>query len=189
VFIPPDRGVVTGTVAVDPGYSKPHTAADMREWADGLSRFYATFETDPQRVERLLATPRNQLTPEARAVVDAHRQFLTEPACGMTGSLRPDGTVEMDTGRHRAHYLIERGTDPLPVWVSSPDEQSLRRFRHACHSEVARTRPSIARSPERELGRLAVTAPEPERLPEIHIATERKERTRERGVWRPERDH
>src|SRR4051812_11281660 len=108
--MPPSRGLFAGLLPVRPGYPRPYTEADMRAWSDDLGRLYRMIEQDrrlplgKRPLDALLDAPRDRLTPQARRIVDAHRQLLTAPQTAIKGDLRPDGRVELSGGRHRAHY-------------------------------------------------------------------------------------
>lgn len=244
VFVPPVQGLLVGSTPITPGYSHGYTQAEMRQWADDLDRLYKTVEADralppdQRRLQTWLATPRDQLSPEARGVVEAHDKLLNPGNYdrGIKGDLLPDGRVELSGGRHRANYILERGGDPVPVWVSSHDPRRLEDFRLTCHGAVDRTRPGLlnpdrselqARAPgrtapasqaqtrepsrettqqlgrvalggandrqvapetTRELGRLAIEGDRHEPTPDRHLTREAGEQTRERGVFRAERE-
>ena len=173
VLVPASRGAVAGATPVGPGYPRSCTPQEMRRWSADLDRLYRVVEADralpagQRRLDAWLATPRDQLTPDARGVVDAHRTFIADPSTGLKGSLRDDGVVELAGGRHRAHYLMERGTDPLPVWVTSSDAARLEAFRKDCHASVARTRPDLL-SPDRAEARTRTPdAPQRSAVPEL----------------------
>jgi hypothetical protein len=116
--------------------------------------------------------PPDQLTPEARRTLAAQDKYFVAADRGIKGDLRKDGRVELYGGTHRAGYMLERGVDPIPVWVSDGDPQRLAAFRAQCHDEVQRTRPGII---ARDQPRTQITGPE-------------NERTREKAVTRGERD-
>jgi len=162
VLIPPSRALFHGALPVGPGYPRPYSDAEMRAWSDDLGRLYRTIERDrgrqpgQRRLDALLAAPRDRLGREERGVVDAHRQLLAAADQGIKGDLRTDGRVELSGGRHRAHYVLERQSDPVPVWVSCRESGTLERFRSACQRAVERSRPDL-RLPDR--------APTPERGP------------------------
>ncbi len=132
-----------GSTTIEPGYAKSYTPDEMRMWADDLDRY---IRAPPAEVERWRATATTELTPEQRRVLAVHDKFYTEAALGIKGSLRDDGKVELDGGRHRAGYLLERDVDPIPVWVSARDEQQLDAFEAQC----ARERPARTEAPARE---------------------------------------
>lgn len=131
VFVPAQSGMLVGSTPIGPGYPRSHRPDDMRQWANGLERLYRDIEA------------RGDGSAAGRTAQDAHRHFLSEPAAGIKGSLRDDGRVVLDGGRHRAHYLLERGTDPVPVWVSARDSDALARFQGDCHAVVDRYRPDL----------------------------------------------
>ncbi len=133
---------------IEPGYPKPYTPEQMRAWADDLDRYNRTSAADR---ERWRALPDEQLTPEQRRVVAVHDTYLTDAPRGIKGSLRDDGTVELDGGRHRAGYMLERDVDPIPVWVSAPDQRRLDAFETQCNRERPRARPEAAeREPQQQ---------------------------------------
>ena len=159
VYTPPVRGLLVGTTPITPGYSHGYTQAEMRQWADDLDRLYKTVEADrslpadQRRLQTWLATPRDQLSPQARGVVEAHDKLMNRDNYdrGIKGDLLPDGRVELSGGRHRANYILERGTAPVPVWVSSHDPQRLDDFRLTCHDAVDRARPGLLNPDRNEL--------------------------------------
>jgi hypothetical protein len=175
VLVPPSRGLLAGSTPIGAGYPRDYTPQQMRAWSDDLARLYRTAEADrarpagQRRLDVWRATPRDQLSPDARRVVELHDKLFVSADRGIKGSLRPDGSVELDGGRHRAHYLLERGTEPVPVWVRSSDPQQVEDFRARCHAEVARSRPELMNpdrneQPARASGRPAVaeTARQPD---------------------------
>jgi hypothetical protein len=105
----------------------------MRRWAEDLDRLH---KTPPEELARLQALPREDLTPEQSGLLLAHDKHFVEAERGIHGSLRPDNTVELDGGRHRAGYILESGTEPIPVWVSAPDEARLDAFEAVCERET-----------------------------------------------------
>jgi hypothetical protein len=115
----------------------------MRAWADDLDRFYRAAEQDPALARQWLSTPRDQLPPDARAAADAYRAFTSDFSRGIKADLRSDGKLELTGGTHRAHYLVERGTNPIPVWVAHHDVHELARFKRDCEALVARSRPGM----------------------------------------------
>lgn len=193
VLIPnPDR-IISGATRIDPTYPRGYTPEQMRGWADDLERLY---QTPPAEISKWRGTAPDQLTPEARRLLAVHDKFLVEADRGICGDLGSDGRVELSKGHHRAAYMLERGTDPIPVWVTCRDSQQLERFSNDCDSQLARklepTRKTAQRGEsERELGRTALDGAgrDASPLPYYHAGPERLERTRDRGVWRPERDH
>lgn len=148
ILIPQPAARLEGATHIEPGYPKGYDESDMRRWAADVERLYAT---PPDEVARLRALPREQLTPDQRGVVAAHEHYFAEPSRGITGSLREDGVVELDTGRHRASYMLERGTDPIPVWVSARDQRALDAYAQRCRGAAgpARQRQEPSRPPPR----------------------------------------
>lgn len=119
ILLDPSR--LDGVTPIEPGYPRDYTAQDMRTWAADLERYFRTPAAD---LARWRAAPPETLAPEQRGVVRAYDAYFVAPERGIKGSLREDGKVELDGGRHRAAYLTERGT-PIPVWVSARDERQL----------------------------------------------------------------
>jgi hypothetical protein len=163
ILVPGD--LVGGATPIAPGYQKGYTPAHMRQWAADLDQHYRMSEHGAN-------VPR---TPEL-AHVD---RTLFDPTNGdrIRGDLLPSGRVELTIGRHRAHYIAERGDTPIPIWVSSPDQRELDSFAQRCDQGFARQRPGLANRPY-ELGRTA---------PDVRPTGERLEVTRERSVFRGER--
>jgi hypothetical protein len=195
----PDPAFVSGTTPIQPGYTKQHSPVEMRTWAADLETLYRTIEGDRSlppgqtRIERVRATPREHLSPHAQRLKDLDRHlFGTDATERIEGTLGDDGRVEVDGGRHRAHYILERGGTPVPVWVTHPDAQALRTYRDACHAEVARRRPEL-RVPDRgrelapDIGRIALADAPREASPVVRPHPEAIERERDRGVFRGER--
>lgn len=135
-----------GMERIDAGYPRPYTERDMRGWAADVDRALVTDQDVISRLERL---PREERAADEQRLLDARRHFLTEPALGVRGTLRPDGAVEIDGGRHRASYIAEQGT-LLPVWVSSDDARRLDGFAARCERD-AQSR--LTRLEQREAGR------------------------------------
>jgi hypothetical protein len=200
VLVPPSLPLLQGSSAIGSSYPRTYRDADMRAWADDLATLYRVVEEDrslppkDRRLERWLATPRDLLPDaNARAVVDVHRQLMGDPASGIKGSLRSDGRIELDGGRHRAHYILERGDTPVPVWVSASDPVRLEQLRHACHSEIDRRRPALL-NPDRvadlaaDVGRVAVEGVQRTAAPDRYVGKERGENARERAASSPERE-
>jgi hypothetical protein len=146
VLVPPFPQLFAGTTPVGPGYPRTYTPQEMRAWAVGAERLDRVMDADrslpagQRRLDRWLATPRDQLPADARAAVDAFRKLHADPGAGIRGTLRSDGKVELEGGRHRAHYLVERGASPVPVWVDCPDAARLEHYRRQCDAHVARLR-------------------------------------------------
>lgn len=101
-------------------------------WADDLDRLY---RTSPEDLNRWKEMPANQLSQEQRRTLAVRDKYFIQPELGIKGSLRDDGKVELDGGRHRAGYLLERGVDPVPVWVSAPDQRQLDALEAQCARE------------------------------------------------------
>ena len=134
---------------IEPGYPRDYTPEQMRTWADDLQRLHRTSAAE---LDAWRATAPEQLTPEQRRTLAVRNHYFTEPSRGIVGSLLPDGRVQIDQGRHRAGYLIERGVDPVPVWVSHADPRVLDAFGSACAREIEARRgeaPVPSRSGER----------------------------------------
>jgi hypothetical protein len=192
IMIPPDVRLA-GARPVAPGYPKPYTAQQMRGWSNDAALLRQIEEEDrgqpPQqrRLHRWLASPPERLDPTARRLVEAHRKLIEDDAHGIRGDLLPDGTIDLEDGKHRAYYLRESG-QPVPVWVRARDQRQLDALATLSRVQLAqgRTRPEAAEQVGR-LGRTALQGP-PERSPEIHLHAERAERSRERGTFRDERD-
>jgi hypothetical protein len=158
ILIPRPDTRLRGSTTIEPGYPKPYTPEQMREWADDLDRYN---RTPPADRDRWRALADDQLTPDQRRVVAVHDTYFTEASRGIKGSLRDDGTVELDGGRHRAGYMLERDVDPIPVWVSAPDERQLDAFEAQCNRELPRARNEAA-AREQPPSRVALDR-EPER--------------------------
>lgn len=192
ILIPPDVQLA-GAQPVGPGYAKPYTAQQMRGWSNDAALLRRIEDEDraqppeQRRLHRWLASPPEQLDPPVRRLVETHRQLMDGDAHGIRGDLLPDGTIDLQEGKHRAHYLREAG-QPVPVWVEARDQRELDQL--ATHSRVqlaqGRTRAGAAEE-IRRLGHTALQEPT-ERPPEIHLHGERAERSRERGTFRDERD-
>lgn len=123
---------LTDTTTIEPGYPKPYSAEEMRTWADDLDRLHKTSAAD---LERWQSMPAEQLAAEQRRTLAVRDNLMTDHERGICGSLGPDGRIELDKGRHRAGYMIERGVDPIPVWVSAPDQRQLDALRAQCERE------------------------------------------------------
>src|SRR5436305_5923995 len=104
VLVPPSARLIRGAQPIGAGYPRDYTPAQMRAWADDLDRLYRAREQG------------RALDPRAPAVSD---KLLKDPDRGIKGALLPDGTVDLRGGRHRAHYMMERGDVPVPVWVEA----------------------------------------------------------------------
>lgn len=107
----------------------------MRGWADDLQQRYGT---SPKDLQRLSSAPPELLTEREKRILDVHAHLFNDPTTGIKGSLGPDGSVDLEGGRHRARYLLERGVDPIPVWVSAPDQRQLDEFAARCGAELDR---------------------------------------------------
>lgn len=136
---------LTGTTRVEPGYPKHYTEEDMRMWADDMGRLN---RTSPAELRDLRASRPEQLSSEQQRVLDVHERCMTDPHYGIKGSLGCDGRIALDNGRHRAGYMIERGVDPVPVWVWAPEQRQLDDLRARCDGERVQ-----AREPGRERNR------------------------------------
>ena len=133
VLIPDPERLLTGTTQIGAGYPRSYTPEEMRRWARDLERLLRT-----SRAERavLLRTTREELSPDAGALRAVYDNCFGEPDRGVKGELQADGRVELSGGRHRAAYMVERGTYPVPVWVSCRESEHLERFRDTCHAVV-----------------------------------------------------
>src|SRR4051794_26313535 len=140
ILVPPSRQLLPDAAPINGAYPRDYTPADMRAWAQDLDHLLRAMEADrtappPQRqLERWLATDRAQLPPDAQRAVANYGKLMAEPDRGIKGDLREDGSIELTGGRHRAHYIMERGSTPVPVWVSARDQEQLNRFREACRA-------------------------------------------------------
>lgn len=127
-----------------------------------LGQLYRAIEVDralpttQRRLDAALAAPRKRLTPQARRVVNAHTKFMVDSERSIKGELTSDGRAELTRGGHRAHYVLERGSEPVPVWVllSCADPARLDRFVSDCRRAVERSRLNL-RVPTRERERTA----------------------------------
>jgi hypothetical protein len=144
ILVTDPRSRLDGSTLIEPGYPRDYTPAEMRTWAEDLERLY---RTPPEEVERWRSLPPEALAPEQQRALTAHDKYFVEPDRGIKGSLREDGTVELAGGRHRAGYLLERGTSPIPVWVTAPDQRQLDEFRQRCEVEPPRQRSTPERQP------------------------------------------
>jgi hypothetical protein len=142
IEIPRSQARLEGAVLIEPGYTKGHTAAKMRSWADDLARYHRT-----SLAERTLwrSLPPERLTDPQRGVLRIEDKLYRKADLGIKGDLRDDRTVELDWGRHRAGYMLERGVDPIPVWVASDDARRLETFRIRCEQQVERDRGAAPR--------------------------------------------
>ncbi len=134
ILVPPSRTLMPDAEPIGPGYPRDYTPEDMRRWADDLAHLYRVAEAD------------GRMPADDRRVVETRDKLMTEAHRGIKGSLRDDGTIDLTGGRHRAHYIIERGTDPVPVWVTARDPAALERFSEDCRTSLQRSRPDLARS-------------------------------------------
>ena len=133
IVIPEAPSRIEGAVRIDASYPRMYTEAEMRQWAVDTERL---LNTPPAAIERLRTMGRDRLTPEERVVARVYDEYFVDPSRGIKGSLRDDGVVELDGGRHRAAYLIERGVD-VPVWVSTPDQGRLDAYANRCARDRA----------------------------------------------------
>ena len=140
VLVPHPSSKLLGAQTIGPGYSKPYTPDEMRAWAEDLDRLYRTSSVELARWRSL---PRDQRPDEAHRILAVHDKYFVEAERGIKGDLAGDGRIELYGGTHRAGYLLERGIDPVPVWVSDQDPERLAAFRKQCHDEVNRGRPEI----------------------------------------------
>ena len=142
---------LTGQTRIQPGYPKDYSAEQMRMWADDMDRLN---RTSPVELSRLQALPPDQRSAEQQRMLVVHDTYLTDNTYAIKGSLRPDGKVELDGGRHRAAYMVERGVDPVPVWVWAPDQRQLDDLRAQCDGERRRAREAVrATLPEQSRAR------------------------------------
>jgi hypothetical protein len=133
VLIPNSGRVLLGAEPIRAEYPRPYRPEQMRAWAHDLDRFYELSRAD--RIA-LLSAERERLPPNAARVRAVYDNYFLEPDRGVKGDLGPDGRVELAGGRHRAAYMVEQGTSPIPVWVSCQDSAQLARFRDTCHARV-----------------------------------------------------
>jgi hypothetical protein len=122
ILIDEPRRVLDGATPIEPGYPRDYSPDEMRSWATDLERYYRTPVED---LARWRAAPPESLAPEQQRVVAVYDKFFVASERGIKGTLREDGKVELRGGRHRAAYLMERGTTPIPVWVTARDERQL----------------------------------------------------------------
>jgi hypothetical protein len=141
ILVPRPRSRVIGATTIELGYTKGYTPDEMRMWADDLDRSNRTASAD---LERWRATPPDRLSNEQRRVLAVRDKCLGDWEGGINGSLRPDQKVELDGGRHRAGYMLERGVDPVPVWVWAREQRDLDTFSAQCDRELRSTRDATA---------------------------------------------
>lgn len=122
-----------GAVKIDNSYPRSYSETEMRQWAQDLK---STYRSHPDDIERWSTLDTSALSAEQRRLVKAHRALFTDPERGIKGSLRDDGLVELDGGRHRAAYMVEQGVEAVPVWVTAPDAESLTCFADSCAREI-----------------------------------------------------
>lgn len=160
IRIPHPRDRLVGAQVIEPTYPKDYTPEQMRQWADDLDRLN---RTAPEELERWRQTSPEQLAPEQQRVLTAYATYYGDSEARIKGSLRDDGTVELDNGRHRVAYMEERGVESIPVWVSAADQRQLDQLSAQC---------------ERELARQPVREPAPVRVPpaEREAPPERRDR-------------
>lgn len=144
ILIPRSQSRLVGATTIGPGYTKGYTPDEMRTWADDLDRCNRTSSAE---LERWQTIPADQLTPEQRRTLAVRDKYFGDPQAGIKGSLRPDERVELDGGRHRAGYILERGVDPVPVWVSAPEQRDLDAFSAQCERELQPVRPDAREEP------------------------------------------
>lgn len=149
VLVPPSPPLLRGATPIEPGYPRSYTAGDMRAIASDLDEIYRAHEEDcrhpigSHRMDRI--TRRDPpVTPRDKELANTYDKFFRDPATGVRGSLGADGRVELDAGRHRAHYAMQQGV-PVPVWVSSPDAEKLENFRKDCSEAIRASRPDLLR--------------------------------------------
>lgn len=149
VLVPQAGARLAGAAPIGPDYPRSYTPAEMRGWADDLARLY---QTSSRELSEWRALPPSRLSREQRGVLAAQDGYFGDAGRAIKGSLRGDGRVDLDGGRHRVAYLLERGVDPVPVWVTSSDARALERFEADCHNELARARPARRAIEEHEAG-------------------------------------
>ena len=123
---------LTGAHRIEPGYPKSYTPEQMRAWADDLNRLN---HTSPEELQRLRTAPLDLLNDEQRARVAAYNMYYGDGESRLKGSLRDDGSVELENGSHRVAYMEDRSVDSVPVWVWANDTNRLERFRAECEAE------------------------------------------------------
>ncbi|MDX6720558.1 MAG: hypothetical protein QOJ63_2812 [Solirubrobacteraceae bacterium] len=128
---------LTGATRIEPGYPRDYTADDMRMWADDMGRLN---RVSPAELRDLRASRPDQLSSEQQRMLAVHDRCMTNAQDGIKGSLGRDGRIELDGGRHRAAYMIERGVDPVPVWVWAPEQRQLDDLRARCEGERVQVR-------------------------------------------------
>jgi hypothetical protein len=144
VLIPRPRERLVGARGIEPGYPRDYTPEQMRQWAGDLDRLN---RTAPEELERWQRTAPEQLTPEQQRSLVAYTKYYGDSDARLTGSLLPDGTVDLTNGHHRVAYLQEQGVEPVPVWVAATDQRELDRFTAECERELARQSPREAPPP------------------------------------------
>jgi hypothetical protein len=137
ILIPRPQDRLLDTTRIEAGYPRQYTPEQMRDWAADMSRYD---DMSPEGLARLRSLPGDQLSPEQQRILDVEHYYLEEPDRGIKGSLRSDGTVEINGGRHRAGYMIEQGVDRVPVWVSAASERELESFDAQCQRERQQVR-------------------------------------------------
>lgn len=168
LLLPPSPLLIQGATPIGQGYPRSYTDADLRDVARQLDEICRAHEADcrnpggDQRMERI--TRRQEpVTPEDTRLAETYDKFFRDPSAGVRGSLGRDGRVELDAGRHRAYYVMERGV-PVPVWVSAPDRKQLHELRERCDDVIRASRPDLLRDgrnprDEREQRRAAPDGP------------------------------
>lgn len=126
---------LVGPERIDGCYPRSYSEADMRGWAMDLDRALAASNAEIARLDDL---PSEMRSVEEQRMLQARRHFLRDPVLGVRGTLRDDGAIEIDAGRHRAAYVAERGS-VLPVWVSCSRTRRLEEFAARCE-QGARSR-------------------------------------------------
>lgn len=126
-----------GTTRIEPGHPRDCTPEQMRMWADDMARLN---RTSPDEHARLRAGSPADLTREQQRMLAVQDRLLLDASVGIKGSLRDDGKIELDGGCHRAGYMVERGVDPIPVWVPAPEQRQLDDLRAECDRSRGRDR-------------------------------------------------
>ena len=114
VLVPDPAKRLVGAQPIGRGYTKEYTAPEMRAWGSALARLY---QTPTAQLAELRGADTQMLRPNDRAVVEAHKHLFEESERGIAGTLREDGRIELDRGRHRVTYMLDQGVEPIPVWV------------------------------------------------------------------------
>ena len=122
ILIDSPRRLLDGATPIERGYPRGYTPDEMRSWAADLERYYPPPAAE---LARWRSAPSETLTPDERRVVTVYEKYFVAAERGIKGTLRDDGKIELSGGRHRAAYLMEQGTTPIPVWVSAREEREL----------------------------------------------------------------